>query len=157
LFLPCKTGAADRAVAPRTLARRDAAQVIESYAYDATGNRTSWTNGSESFSASYDDQDRLLPVTPSSGPSLTYTYSAAGMLRTKKQSGQTVTTTYDDFGNLLRVDTADGIAVGIGGRGRRRCRRHRRCNHGSRLDPPSRCGWSDRRWDGCFGHVRHRC
>jgi RHS repeat-associated protein len=85
--------------------------VIESYAYDANGNRTSWTNGYGSFSASYDDQDRLLQVTPSSGPSLTYTYTAAGMLRTKKQSGQTVTTTYDDFGNLLRVDTADGIAV----------------------------------------------
>ncbi len=80
--------------------------VVESYAYDQNGNRTSWTRGVESGTATYDDQDRLLTYGP-----LSFTYTANGELRTRSQAGQTVTYTYDTFSNLRAVRLADGTQI----------------------------------------------
>lgn len=87
------------------------ATTIESYAFDLNGNRTSWTNGYGSFTATYDAQDRLLQVQPQAGSAITYTYTRGGELRTKTQNGQTVTTTYDVLGNLIQAQLPDGIAI----------------------------------------------
>jgi RHS repeat-associated protein len=78
----------------------------ESYAYDANGNRTSWTDPWGSGAAAYDAQDRLLTA-----GSLTYTYTANGELLTRSQNGQTDTFGYDAMGNLRSVALASGVQI----------------------------------------------
>jgi RHS repeat-associated protein len=83
--------------------------VLESYTYDANGNRDGGV---------YDDQDRLT----SYGGSTSYTYTRNGELRTMTASGQTTTYTYDDLGNLKSVQLPSGgplIEYLVDGKGRR--------------------------------------
>ena len=81
--------------------------VVESYSYDANGNRLPGT---------YDDQDRLLQYDGAA-----YTYTANGELQSKTKNGQTTTYTYDVLGNLISVSLPDGkqITYLIDGQNRR--------------------------------------
>lgn len=85
--------------------------LIESYGYDANGNRTS-SNG---VTASFDDQDRLL-----SAGGISYSYGANGELQTRTVSGQTQTYSYDALGNLISAQLP-GKTIGyvVDGRNRR--------------------------------------
>jgi len=76
--------------------------VVESYTYDANGNRL--TTGSTS--ATYDAQDRLTSL-----GSASYTYTASGDLLTRVQSAQTTTYASDVLGNLLSVTLPDSRIV----------------------------------------------
>ena len=89
---------------------------VETYAYDANGNRTSWTTTSGSGTATYDAQDRLLTYGPYS-----YVYTENGELLTKSNGSATTTYGYDVFGNLRTVTLPDGIQIEylIDGRNRR--------------------------------------
>ncbi len=93
---------------------------VRTYAYDANGNRTLFTDVEHGTTSAgtYDAQDRLLTY-----GTLTYTYTTDGALRTKTDtsSGQTTTYTYDALGNLTHVDLPDGRAIDyvIDGMGRR--------------------------------------
>jgi YD repeat-containing protein len=80
--------------------------VIESYEYDANGNRTSWSTSFGSGSATYDDQDRLLTY-----GAKRFTYTENGELLTKSEDGFTTTYTYDVFGNLRAVRLPDGLQI----------------------------------------------
>ncbi len=90
--------------------------LFSEYAYDANGNRLSYTGTLGSASGVYDDQDRLLTY-----GDIAYTYTANGELATKTQNGQTVAYHYDEMGNLLDVDLPAGIEVDyvVDGRSRR--------------------------------------
>ncbi len=80
--------------------------VVATYAYDTNSNRTSWTDGWGSGTATYDAQDRLLTYADK-----TFTYTTNGELLTKTQGGQTVSYSYDVFGNLRSVTLPDGIQI----------------------------------------------
>ncbi len=76
------------------------------YAYDANGNRLSRISGGETFTGTYDNQDRLLHYGDA-----TYTYTANGERLAKTKSGQTTTYDYDVFGNLMSVVLPDNMVV----------------------------------------------
>ncbi|MFZ5723956.1 MAG: RHS repeat-associated core domain-containing protein [Pseudomonadota bacterium] len=80
---------------------------VESYGYDANGNRNGGT---------YDDQDRLLAYGNN-----TYTYTANGELDLKTNTTGTTNYNYDVYGNLKSVALPDGtqIAYLTDGRNRR--------------------------------------
>jgi RHS repeat-associated protein len=84
--------------------QRDAA-VVETYGYDANGNRTSANVGGTSITATYDAQDRLLTY---GGASFTFTPSGRLASRT---SGGTSSFEYDAAGNLLHAALSDGTDV----------------------------------------------
>jgi len=90
--------------------------VVETYAYDANGNRTSWTTEFGSGTATYDDQDRLLTY-----GGLTFTYTENGELLTKSDGSQATSYSYDAFSNLRSVTQPDGIEIEylVDGRNRR--------------------------------------
>lgn len=67
---------------------------VESYGYDANGNRQS---------GSYDNQDRLI-----AGANATYRYTKNGELDSKTDASGTTAYTYDAFGNLRSVLLPDG-------------------------------------------------
>jgi RHS repeat-associated protein len=77
---------------------------VETYTYDANGNRLSAASGV--VAGVYDAQDRLTQY-----GATTYGYSAAGELMTKTNAGQTTTYNYDELGNLLGVTLTDGTAI----------------------------------------------
>ncbi len=84
--------------------RRDGG-VVESYSYDAVGNRTAMTNALTGVTVpaggySYDADHKLL-----SGGSASYTYDADGQVRTMSQGGATDTLTYNTDGTLAAVHT----------------------------------------------------
>ncbi len=79
---------------------------VASYAYDENGNRTAWTDGWGSGTATYDAQDRLLAV-----GAVSYGYTDNGELATKSGGGFTTSYVYDVLGNLLHVGLPDGIAI----------------------------------------------
>src|SRR5215210_8021501 len=89
---------------------------LSRYEYDANGNRLKHITPTETITATYDDQDRLLTY-----GDITYTYTANGELATKTQNGHTVRYEYDELGNLVKVSLPDGIEVEyvIDGQGRR--------------------------------------
>jgi RHS repeat-associated protein len=76
------------------------------YSYDTNDNRLTATSGGQSWSASYDDQDRLL----SYGAAI-YTYAANGELATKTVGGQVTSYQYDLLGNLVRVILPNGTTI----------------------------------------------
>lgn len=94
---------------------RDGA-VHASYAYDANGNRLSRTSPLGVETGVYDVQDRLLEYAGAE-----YTYTANGEFTMKVEGADTTRYDYDVFGNLLRVDLADGTVIEyvIDGRNRR--------------------------------------
>lgn len=71
--------------------------VVESYSYDANGNRAPGV---------YDEQDRLTQL-----GAVTYGYTANGDLLTKKQGNQTTTYNYDEMGNLMAVTLPTGKEI----------------------------------------------
>jgi RHS repeat-associated protein len=84
---------------------------LESYAYDANGNRTVVDNDFGALGPSdidVDEQDRLTRY-----GDLAFNYTAAGRLQTKTDtsSGDTTTYDYDEFGNLRQVDLPDGTSI----------------------------------------------
>jgi RHS repeat-associated protein len=82
--------------------------VVSHYDYDANSNRTDGytpVQGTIS-STSYDNQDRLLSYTTTTGTS-TYTYAANGELASKTDGSGTTTYTYDVLGNLRSVTLPD--------------------------------------------------
>ncbi|HEY0140870.1 MAG TPA: RHS repeat-associated core domain-containing protein [Thermoanaerobaculia bacterium] len=76
------------------------------YGYGANSNRVSKTTGTVTESATYDDEDRLLTYGGTS-----YTYTAAGELRTKTDASGTTTYDYDAMGNLRKVERGDGAVI----------------------------------------------
>ena len=76
---------------------------VESYGYDANGNRTGATVAGTTITATYDAQDRLLAYGPS-----TFTHTAVGAVSSSTLAGQATTYQYDPVGNLLGVVTAGG-------------------------------------------------
>ncbi len=82
--------------------------VVQTYAYDANGDRLSLTTPTGVVSGTYDAQDRLLTYGTKS-----YAYARDGSLAavTDSATGQTTHYTYDAFGNLTRVDLPDGRVV----------------------------------------------
>ena len=103
--------------------------VVERYAYDANGNRTSVANGAGSATASFDAQDRLL-----SQGGAGYAYTATGELSRKTVGSEATDYVYDAQGNLRRVDLPDGCSVSyvIDGLNRR---------IGKRIDGVLQRGW----------------
>jgi RHS repeat-associated protein len=91
--------------------------VTEHYAYDGNGNRLAYCSGSDTSTATYDAQDRLLRY-----GSKRYTYTAAGRLAAAIADGDTTTYSYDALGNLIQVRLPQGgpvIAYRVDGLGRR--------------------------------------
>lgn len=81
--------------------------VTEVDTYDANGNRTASTNSSGTFTATFDDQDRMM-----SYGGYTYTYGANGELALKVSSTMGTTAyAYDALGNLLKVVLPSGDVV----------------------------------------------
>lgn len=77
---------------------------ITTNSYDSNSNRTSGTIDGKSFTATYDNQDRMLAF-----GSRTYTYNSNGDLTSvQESSGATKTFTYDVFGNLLSTSGYSG-------------------------------------------------
>ena len=86
------------------------------YGYDRNGNRIGLLTATDSITAAYDAQDRLIDR-----GAMHYGYTANGERTTATGPGGTTTTTYDLLGNLLEVETAGGDTLGytIDGRNRR--------------------------------------
>jgi RHS repeat-associated protein len=80
--------------------------VVESYAYDANGNRESWSDFWGTGTATYDAQDRLLGAAGTS-----YTYTPNGELLTKSEGIDTTEYVYDVQGALTRVTLPTGIEI----------------------------------------------
>jgi RHS repeat-associated protein len=80
--------------------------IVESYTYDANGNRTSFAGPSGTVNATYDDQDRLLTY-----GNATFSYTAAGELTRKVVGADTTDYTYDEMGNLVGVALQAGTDV----------------------------------------------
>lgn len=91
-----------------------------SYNYDSNSNRTSGVTAGTAFTATYDDQDRILTYNTN-----TYGYNANGEL-TSKQVGTATPTTfeYNQFGNLKKVTlpTSSVIQYSLDGHQRRSIR-----------------------------------
>jgi RHS repeat-associated protein len=89
---------------------------IARYRYDPNGNRLGLQTATDSVTAAYDEQDRLVDR-----GNAHYTYTANGERLTRTQAGATVSTTYDLLGNLVKVKLASGDSVEyvVDGRNRR--------------------------------------
>jgi len=89
---------------------------VETYAYDAAGNRISVARPSGTVTGSYDDRDRLL-----SWGTATYEYAGDGTLAARRDAGGSTLYDYDDFGKLRSATLADGHRVEyvVDGGGRR--------------------------------------
>ncbi|MBS1971499.1 MAG: DUF4329 domain-containing protein [Bdellovibrionales bacterium] len=78
--------------------------LYSSYTYDSNGNRTSGTTAGTAFTATYDDQDRLLTYNTRS-----YSYNANGDLTQIQWTPTTQSTyTYDAIGNLKQAVLTSG-------------------------------------------------
>jgi len=86
---------------------KDGAEV-ESYVYDANGNRTAATVRGATVSGTYDEQDRLVTY-----GSKTYTFSHSGQLMgvVDSSSGSQWGYTYDALGNLRQVVLPNGNVI----------------------------------------------
>ena len=92
--------------------------LVRSYTYDDNGNRLSKTTLTQTITADYDGQDRLLRY-----GDLVYTWTNNGEMASKTDTvtGEATTYTYDEMGNLVEVVLPDGrdITYVIDGRNRR--------------------------------------
>lgn len=90
--------------------------VTAEYQYDANGNRTAYITPSDTITASYDNQDRMLTYGQAS-----YVYGKRGDLQQKIVGADTTTYDYDNLGNLRSVVLPDGTLIEylIDGNGRR--------------------------------------
>ncbi|MFM6929012.1 MAG: hypothetical protein ACKOX6_11145, partial [Bdellovibrio sp.] len=70
-----------------------------SYNYDSNSNRTSGVTAGTAFTATYDDQDRILTYNTN-----TYSYNANGEMISKQVGSATPTSyEYNQLGNLKKV------------------------------------------------------
>lgn len=76
------------------------------YKYDANGNRTAYITPTDTVTATYDDQDRMLTYGNAS-----YEYGKRGDLQQKITGTDTTTYNYDNVGNLRSVVLSDGTAI----------------------------------------------
>jgi RHS repeat-associated protein len=76
------------------------------YTYDTNGNRLSLDTPAETFTGTYDAQDRLLTYGNAS-----YTYTRNGELSMKIAGTDTTRYTYDALGNLVSVRLPDGTLI----------------------------------------------
>ncbi len=77
--------------------------VTEHYSYDGNGNRLAHSSASDTSTATYDAQDRLLRYGGTS-----YAYTPAGELKTAATGADTIRYTYDALGNLVTVGFPSG-------------------------------------------------
>lgn len=88
--------------------------VIEQYDHvgsdGANGNRTAWTAGGSTFTASYDGQDRLLSYTQN-GTLTELGYDVHGNVQTRTTAGAVTTYTWDPRGPLASVQRPGGVAL----------------------------------------------
>jgi len=82
---------------------RQNGNLVESYTYDANGNRLTGTGGA---TGTYDAQDRLL-----SYGNNTYVYSANGELQSANRGGQNTSYSYDTAGNLISVTLPNNTQI----------------------------------------------
>jgi len=85
---------------------------VNTYGYDANGNRTH----ANDTSATYDAQDRLLTY-----GSVSYSHGANGERETRSEGGATTRYDYDALGNLWRVNLPGDVVIDyrVDGRNRR--------------------------------------
>jgi hypothetical protein len=76
------------------------------YEFDGNSNRTLAQISGVSYSATYDNQDRML-----SYGSNTYTYTANGELLTKTTTSGTTSYSNDVLGNLRSITLPDGTSI----------------------------------------------
>lgn len=83
------------------------------YTYDAKGHLTSLmsSDGSCSYSITYDEKDQIISVTSPRGGSLQRTYNANNNLTSETIDGLTVTYEYDSLGQLARMLLPDGSSI----------------------------------------------
>ena len=93
-------------VAGRLVHVRRNGALVETYAYDANGNRIGATVDGVTLNGSYDAQDRLTQY-----GSTIYSYIANGDLSVKTSAGQATTFTYDALGNVIAVGLSDGRQI----------------------------------------------
>ena len=97
---------------------RENGVLVRSYTYDANGNRLSKTTLTETTTADYDGQDRLLRY-----GNLVYSWTNNGEMASKTDTvtGDTTVSTHDEMGNLVAVVLPDGreITYLIDGQNRR--------------------------------------
>lgn len=102
----------------RLIAVRDslAGLALASYGYDGNGNRIGFLTSTDSVTAAYDPQDRLVDR-----GTVHYAYTANGERTTRTDASGTLGTSYDLLGNLITVGLPGGDAVRyeIDGRNRR--------------------------------------
>ena len=79
---------------------------IETYTYDANGNRLSFTGTGGPQLATYDVQDRLTNYKGN-----TYTYTKSGELQAKGAGASMTSYGYDPLGNLLSVTLPNATAI----------------------------------------------
>jgi RHS repeat-associated protein len=84
--------------AGRLIRVKSGSAVVAEYDYDGNGNRTAYRAVTNSATATYDGDDRLLTY----GDTV-FTYTANGELASKTTLGQTTTFDYDVLGNLRHV------------------------------------------------------
>jgi RHS repeat-associated protein len=80
--------------------------LVESYSYDANGNRLLATLRGATANAAYDADDRLTQYGPS-----TYVFSSAGALQSVASPSGTSSFQYDALGDLVHVGLAGGGQV----------------------------------------------
>lgn len=90
--------------------------ITAEYEYDANGNRTAYITPTDTLTATYDDQDRMLTYGNAS-----YNYGKRGELQCKIVGADTTTYNYGNLGNLRSVGLPDGMLIEylIDGNGRR--------------------------------------
>ncbi|MCI0537976.1 MAG: hypothetical protein L0Z50_22400 [Verrucomicrobiales bacterium] len=90
--------------------------LIAKYAYDANGNRTSFSGANGTINAIYDAQDRLTQYGPA-----TFTFTPNGELLRKTVATQITTYDYDGASKLTGLTLPDGKRIDylLDGRGRR--------------------------------------
>ena len=81
--------------------------LVEHYAYDTHGNRTTTEYaGQPAITATFDNQDRLVTY-----GGVSFTHAITGERLTRTAAGQTTTYGYDTFGQLQTVALPDGTLV----------------------------------------------
>lgn len=79
---------------------------LETYAYDAAGDRVSVARPTGTVTGTYDDRDRLL-----SWDTASYEYAGDGTLAERRDAAGSTLYDYDDFGTLRSATLADGRRV----------------------------------------------